>query len=167
MCHTVLPQRPEGTGGSHPRQEAECPGVCRILRSGLNGPGLAIHSFMSNDTSIDTITAEHFTLTPAIRTFLEDNLERIRVVLAPTARLSVVVSSQGHKLFSAVFKAHVSGHDFVSHDSAHDLHSAVNQARHSMVRQVTDRSRKLLGKNRRARAELSVVTPPELVLELE
>ena len=97
------------------------------------------------------ITAEHFELTAGTKDYLANSLEKIRVVLGDDAPLSVVVTSQGHEQFSAVFKTRSTGQDLVSHDNGSDLHHSINAAAEHLIRQITQRNHKAISKARRAR----------------
>lgn len=85
-----------------------------------------------------TITAEHFTLTTAIRTHAVGNLSKLGEMLPNSASIKVFLSKPAHKTFMVLCKVRVWGKDFIIREEDEKFCKAVETARVHLIRKIVD-----------------------------
>jgi len=85
-----------------------------------------------------TIAAEHFALTPAIRSHVELNLNRLIELLPSDTTLRVFLSEPAPKKFRALCTAHVWGRDVVASEDNANLYRAIEDLRVNLTRKIVD-----------------------------
>lgn len=89
-----------------------------------------------------TIAAEHFTLTPSIRTHIESALSKLKDLLPRDASVHVFLSETArkdvHKTFMVLCKLRIFGKDMIIREENENLHAAIETARMHLTRKVVE-----------------------------
>jgi ribosome-associated translation inhibitor RaiA len=84
------------------------------------------------------VATENFTLTPAVRKYVENNLSKLKVLLPGSASLTVTLGASGHQTFTVVCKARLWGNELVLREEGTDFYQTIRCARLNLTRQILD-----------------------------
>ena len=85
---------------------------------------------------MDNIVAEQFSLTPAIKAFVNMNIFRLRALLPEDASVNVFLSEPAEHRFTVLLKVRSRGQDLTARESSENLFQALNTARNHLQRRI-------------------------------
>lgn len=108
-----------------------------------------------------TITGKGFDVTPAIRSYIENKLQKVYRIVSDIMDLTVTLSIQKH-LQIVDFSVKTRSSLFTSHGSTTDMYASINEGIDNLLKQARRQMKKVKSHKGRNRAEITDLVPDEV-----
>lgn len=98
------------------------------------------------------LACEHFELTDAIRSQVEDSLNHAEALIPPEERVHVMLSQDPPRQFRALMRVHSTGKDIVATSEGGDLYAAIRKASGVLKNRLAEARHKKVDRRRRMQA---------------
>jgi ribosome-associated translation inhibitor RaiA len=94
------------------------------------------------------LAAEHFRLTPAIRSTVEELTDRFTGLLPEEASIKVFLVANHHKIYSALYRVRWAGREVVCRKTERNMYTAIRSGAHHLRQTICDLHRKRVNKRK-------------------